>query len=731
MHVFHSSPRNMVDIKEKRKVRVGNSDGKLTGGSERSMSTAYSIDAPGKVVINGCDLVNRHELSSSQDRELQRYIDNNRHILIYKDRESTLPTRKRPEAFYGSQDRSLSRNGNPYSWNSRSESKNPYLWNSRSESSLSGRNTSSNKPIDSTDSIIKDPFVTSTGQRVNFTSDFPGLMGNNGMDDDVGPRYKTLPPSSPSGLLELDSANSTMKRGGISKASTLLSPCGSLKGRKGVSWFDEERARSLSPANNNRQTHNQMSQYGSSGNLSNYRDRTSSPAYSSLGKHKDDYNRFETARHAAAKRNERQKSEESRFQAFGDRPGSGVEMTTHHWQGGEIITDPSQLPKGIKPRRLYYSPIGDGTVAADGIELKRRPVDLSPRVTITQLTHVDRGQKGHDGVNVYEKSWTNTVGSHPGSEGGYGSDFGGPGSGRNSRADALSPTGGDNYGKGNYGGPHGTAPGDFGGYNSGSGGGYGGPGSGYGGPGSGYGGPGSGYGGPGSGYGGPPGGYGGSGSGLPGHGSDHGTPTGLGDNMRNGPGSGGRPGSGLGRYPYSPLDSRSNHPYGSNGNIPSGNDGRMSVASSVFSDPMYRFDTKTGYLITNPRELIHQYATTTPVAVMDTSDNTPTTTVVTKQSLYRKTEESTEERFSPYAPYKCSSNVQSPNKFVRQLRDETMTHSQREANSHIDPLNQRDPYADQKINEIRSKTHNIRGRNDDIENLTRQLVHDLNTSSRC
>uniref|UniRef100_A0A0K0DQ83 Ovule protein n=1 Tax=Angiostrongylus cantonensis TaxID=6313 RepID=A0A0K0DQ83_ANGCA len=29
-----------------------------------------------------------------------------------------------------------------------------------------------------------------------------------------------------------------------------------------------------------------MSQYGSSGNLSNYRDRTSSPAYSSLGKHK-------------------------------------------------------------------------------------------------------------------------------------------------------------------------------------------------------------------------------------------------------------------------------------------------------------------------------------------------------------------------------------------------------------------------------------------------------------
>ncbi|KAK6034002.1 hypothetical protein COOONC_28495 [Cooperia oncophora] len=125
---------------------------------------------------------------------------------------------------------------------------------------------------------------------------------------------------------------------------------------------------------------------------------------------KDDYNRFETARHKVAKQSECQKSEESRFQAFGDRPGSGVEMSTHHWQGGEIITDPSQLPKSLKPRRLYYSPIGDGTVAADGIELRRRPADLSPRVTITQMTHVDRGQKGHDGLNVYEKTWTNAAG---------------------------------------------------------------------------------------------------------------------------------------------------------------------------------------------------------------------------------------------------------------------------------------------------------------------------------
>lgn len=156
----------------------------------------------------------------------------------------------------------------------------------------------------------------------------------------------------------------------------------------------------------------------------------------------------------------------------------------------------------------------------------------------------------------------------------------------------------------------------------------------------------------------------------------------------------------------------------------------MSVASSVFSDPSYKFDTKTGYLITNPRELIHQYATTTPIAVMDTNDHTPSTTTISKQSMYRRTEETTEERFSPYAPYKSSNpSVQSPNKFVRQLRDDTMTHTQREANTHSDPLNQRDPHASEKISQIRSKTYTARGGNDDIDNLTQQLVSGLQSGT--
>lgn len=35
-----------------------------------------------------------------------------------------------------------------------------------------------------------------------------------------------------------------------------------------------------------------------------------------------------------------------------------------------------------------------------------------------------------------------------------------------------------------------------------------------------------------------------------------------------------------------------------------------------------KYDVQTEYLITNPRELIHQYATTTPVAVLQTDEGT-------------------------------------------------------------------------------------------------------------
>lgn len=57
----------------------------------------------------------------------------------------------------------------------------------------------------------------------------------------------------------------------------------------------------------------------------------------------------------------------------------------------------------MKPRRIYYSPIGDGVVAADGVEMKHAPKDVSPRISVTHVRTYDRGEPGRDGYNIYEK----------------------------------------------------------------------------------------------------------------------------------------------------------------------------------------------------------------------------------------------------------------------------------------------------------------------------------------
>lgn len=395
-----------------------------------------------------------------------------------------------------------------------------------------------------------------------------------------------------------------------------------------------------------------MSQYGSAANLSSFRERTGSPSYASLGKHTDNYNRFETARHAMNSRNQRaqtsQEREEIRFGGFGDRAGSGVELTGFNWSGGELITSPQQLPKAIKPRTMFYSPIGDGTVAADGYELKRRPVDLTPKVTVTQLQHIERGAKGHDGVNIIEKNWS-TGGSVPASEAGFGSEYG-PGSGRNSRAGggAFSPE---------------PLPKPM--------------------------------------------------NGKPAPPVEYPKPD---------------PFPPVAARPISNLGNDGGNPFGGSQSNLGPKDGRNSVASSVFSDPSYRLDTRTGYLITNPRELIHQFATMTPVATIDDSvNNTPATHTVQKQSYYKRTEETTEEQFAPHAPYKANHPVASPNKFVRALRDDNLTHSQREANTHTEPAYQRDPNYNQRFQEIRTKTTTYSRGGDDIDNLTQQLVSGMHT----
>jgi hypothetical protein len=72
----------------------------------------------------------------------------------------------------------------------------------------------------------------------------------------------------------------------------------------------------------------------------------------------------------------------------------------------QLVTDPELVNKSLKPRRFYYAPIGDGVVAADGVELKRIPPDLSPKVEVIQQRVVERGPSGKAGIKVVEKTWT-------------------------------------------------------------------------------------------------------------------------------------------------------------------------------------------------------------------------------------------------------------------------------------------------------------------------------------
>ncbi|CAI4233230.1 unnamed protein product [Auanema sp. JU1783] len=644
-----------------------------------------------KVCVGGVDLVNRHQLSNYQDKELQRFIDANNHLIHWVDEEKI-------------KNHKLKKDNSPsnYANKSRAMSSEPSLRDRYNSTENLAKHMKNSYGGEDDSHLLKHPKPPSV-DHANYTSEFPGIenitdntylsdflnkmksneslnknsransiLSNNASNyyptysdsgyGKIGYSFKPEPynnnanerscsvPYNSNKERPESAAGAQSEYGYIDRNKNYYNSPGSTLKRKGVSWLDQERARSLSP-DSHQLNMPAMSQYGSIGNL-NFRDNAGSPAYSSLGKHKDNYNRFETQQHSRAHARARSPFEESRFGGFGDRPGSGVELTSHQWNGGEIISDPTAVPKGLKPRRMYYSPIGDGTVAADGYELKRRPMDLSPKVTITQLQHMDRGEKGHGGVNVYEKSWSNSVGGD-GRQSAFGSEYG-PGSGRSSRAGALSPADKNpyypNYGKpgaGNNGDNH--HPNDNHGL-----------------------------------------------SGFPD----------LSDVL----GKGGPKNNNLGN---------NNNPYGNAGtgnnfgdDFPKGGLGGLEdryprglSSSPGIHDVNYKLDTKTGYLITNPRELIHQYATTTPVAVMNANDNTPSSTTVTKQSLYRKHEETTEEHFAPYAPYKSNSAIATPNNFVKQLRNETLTQRQREANQQLDPLNHKDPHSQERIQEI-SRTLN-------------------------
>uniref|UniRef100_A0A0R3S5T8 ZM domain-containing protein n=1 Tax=Elaeophora elaphi TaxID=1147741 RepID=A0A0R3S5T8_9BILA len=562
-----------------------------------------------------CHLLNQHELSKSQKYELQRFIDQNSHLL-------------------------------------------------------------------------RSPNSQGTGDSLTWEKDKGEDRSNSYQRN-----YGTLSISPNRGRKEVKWSDDVYQPGGTVRRTSSLSPNWSAPSNPLQNSSSSDNFYNLYNNYNNSSngSTNTMSYYGNTGYMNRGRDNqfpaySPSSNYQSFGKHPDDYNRYETARSRShASQRQREEDERSRFSGYGDRPGSGVEFMPTKWHGGEIITDPGHLPRSLKPRRLYYSPIGDGVVAADGVELKRAPKDLSPKITVTHCKTLDRGEPGHDGYNIYAR--TTTHGND------YGSDMGG--SGRDSRlTGGMSPgtakgydieshkTGVDGYGAG----IRGTDS------------------------------------------------YGAGSRGMDLHG------TGSPNYRYHSP---------TAAYQYSPAYHHDSHstqigftpsdPFVSEsrgrsqsadllngpdnyGDYGFKSDGRSSDGSalhdSIRSERYRKFDVTKDYLITNPRELIHQYATTTPVSILEI----PETSSRTVKKMYSST---TEEKYVPYPPYKGSSAVIHPNNFVRQLRDEGLTVSQREANRHQNPLTTDDPEMTHKISEIRKEASRTGATNKEIDHLTEKMMSNL------
>uniref|UniRef100_A0A8R1TUU0 Uncharacterized protein n=1 Tax=Onchocerca volvulus TaxID=6282 RepID=A0A8R1TUU0_ONCVO len=682
-----------------------------------------------------CNLLNRHELSRSQKYELQRFIDQNSHLLRSPSSQGT---------------------GDSSTWakDKEGERSNAYQ---HSDGTLSALSVSPNRGR----------------KEVKWSDDVSQLAPTIRRTSSLSPNWST--PSN-----HLKNSNS------FDDFYNLYNSYNSNKNKNNNSYDSNK---NTSDNRNNNDNINTMSSYGSTGYMNRGRDNqfsTNSPTnnYQSYGKHPDDYNRYETARSRShASQRQREEDERSRFFGYGDRPGSGVEFMPTKWHGGEasifkiitirkkIITDPGHLPRSLKPRRLYYSPIGDGVVAADGVELKRVPKDLSPKITVIHNRTLDRGEPGHAGYNIYTRTMTHESLNL----GNDGSDMGG--SGRDSRL-----TGGISPGSDLYGQQSGTSPGmSYGGREPDYKGGAGGTGEQRPGSGGGYAtrsgggntpfGHGKDYssdaGSGGTGY---PGGrsfYTNStrGQGVP-KGYDIESPKpgvdGYGTGMRgvDSYGSGPR-GSDLygtkspnyryhsptSTYPYSSAyhDLHNTHGFTQSdpflsasrgrsqsvdllngpdnyGDYGFKNNGRLSdgptVHESVKTERYHKFDVTKDYLITNPRELIHQYATTTPISILEI----PETSSRTVKKMYSST---TEEKYVPYPPYKGSSAAVHPNNFARQIRNEGLTESQREANRHQNPLTSDSPEVTQKISEIRRETSRTAPTNKEIDNLTEKMMSNL------
>uniref|UniRef100_A0A0N4ZRQ5 ZM domain-containing protein n=1 Tax=Parastrongyloides trichosuri TaxID=131310 RepID=A0A0N4ZRQ5_PARTI len=620
-----------------------------------------SVDCSDKIILNGVDVVNINELSPSQNRALLKFIEANRDLLSVSDKpdlssSSNVGRNSRyGDHHYGSNASGL----NHDKYNTLDSSYSAPFSNSDRNSTYSG--PQKRKEVSWSDAI------DSLGNQQHPRS-YSSL--GRGSNNYLGATNEPLSSSNKQDRSRSYSPTVTNSLSGNKKNLYKIPPrdmAGYYGSQQTIPQTPQSmyaRDRTISPLTN----------YASQIRES----RTPSTYVNNPAAYDSHTSIIHDVRRSLTPTKRPKEFDDSKFGGFGNRPGSGVELVPSKWHGGEIITDPSQLPKGLKTKKIYYSPIGDGTVAADGVELKKLPPDLTPKVEVIHQRTVERkGNDGHSGLKIYEKEWTegggsggaSNLNSHLTSDG----PFSGLGDG--SKTDPFGK-GNDPFGKG--GDPYGKGGDPFG-------------------------------------KGGDPYGKGGD---PYGKGSD---PYGKGDNLNDPFGS---------LSNIIPARSNNASPYKSyptsESQFPTGRD---STGSSMFGDSTRsrRFEIKTDYMITNPRELIHQYATTTPTAVLDITDNHGNTRTLTTKSSYSATSSSYKEEasnYSPYAPYHSTNpNLVGPKKFVQQLRDETLTSSQKEANTHLNPLNERDMYSQQKLDQIKRETvtKSMKGYND-VDNLTERMI---------
>jgi len=328
-----------------------------------------------KVIDHGVDLLNMNQLSNSQRKELQRFIDANAHLLNISDRE-----REEREKKEKKQGRYAGPGNAPLSF---SEYGNAKRLNYDTLGSLNRMNSPASE--------------YGTGKRKEVSwSDNVRARSHSPTDDDASRRRN---------------------RGGYGDPNALRNQ-GQGYPYDQYSSLDRDRDRNRNSRSRERRSPSWgkpwVGNLGSKEDVSSsgkpwhtyLKDRENSPAYSTLQRHPDDYNRYETRKYIVKELEKTRRDDTAKFYGYGDRVGSGIELTPKRWTGGEIITDPSFIKKSLKPRRLFYSPIGDGVVEADGVELKRGPKDMTPRRYVTHEKFVDPGSGGHDGVKIYETRWS-------------------------------------------------------------------------------------------------------------------------------------------------------------------------------------------------------------------------------------------------------------------------------------------------------------------------------------